>query len=88
MSWETPGALLNSSILRFLPRISARPNRQTEVEALKAGRSGAMLKVEPQESMLAAIRSAMPDDGILVSGMTQLGYYSRARYPVYDLKAS
>ncbi len=65
-------------------RISARPNRQTEVEALKAGRSGAMLKVEPQESMLAAIRSAMPDDGILVSGMTQLGYYSRAHYPVYE----
>lgn len=26
----------------------------------------------------------MPDDGILVSGMTQLGYYSRARYPVYE----
>ena len=25
----------------------------------------------------------MPDDGILVEGVTQVGYYSTARYPVY-----
>ena len=58
-------------------RIPARPSRQAEVEAQKAMRSDTITKVEPQESLLAAIRSAMPDDGILVAGMTQLGYYSR-----------
>jgi acetolactate synthase-1/2/3 large subunit len=26
----------------------------------------------------------MPEDSILISGMTQLGYYSRAHYPVYE----
>ena len=26
----------------------------------------------------------MPEDGILISGMTQLGYYSRAHFPVYE----
>ena len=26
----------------------------------------------------------MPDDGILVAGMTQVGYYSRAYFPVYE----
>src|SRR5438445_13110582 len=26
----------------------------------------------------------MPDDGIVVSGMTQVGYYSRPYYPVYQ----
>ena len=33
---------------------------------------------------MTAIRSAMPDDGILVAGMTQLGYYSRSHFPVYE----
>lgn len=61
-----------------------RPNRQAEVEALKARRSSAVIKVEPQDSLIAAVRSAMPDDGILVAGMTQLGYYSRVHYPVYQ----
>jgi len=65
-------------------RTGARPSRRTEIEAQKAGRSEAILKVEPQASLNAAIRAAMPDDGILVAGMTQLGYYSRAHFPVYE----
>ena len=40
--------------------------------------------MEPQDSLIAAVRSAMPDDGILISGMTQLGYYSRTYFPVYQ----
>ena len=62
----------------------ARPSRRPEVEAQKANRSEARIKVEPQESFNSAIRAAMPDDGILVAGMTQIGYYSRAHYPVYE----
>ena len=68
----------------LLAQMPARPSRRSEIEAQKAGRSEASLKVEPQESLLAAIRSAMPDDGVLVAGMTQLGYYSRAHFPVYQ----
>ena len=64
----------------------ARPNRQAEVDQIKAKRAETALRVEPQESYLAAIRAAMPEDGILISGMTQLGYYSRAYYPVYQPK--
>ena len=30
------------------------------------------------------VRAAIPDDGILVAGMTQLGYYSRVHYPVFQ----
>lgn len=65
-------------------RTTARPSRRAEIEAQKAGRSEAVIKVEPQESLLGAVRAAMPDDGILVAGMTQLGYYSRAHFPVYE----
>ena len=63
---------------------SPRPNRRDEVEALRRSRSSAVIKVEPQASLIAAVRAAIPDDGILVAGMTQLGYYSRVHYPVYQ----
>ena len=62
----------------------AQPDRSSEVAAQKALRAGTVIKVEPQESLLGAIRASMPADGILVAGMTQLGYYSRAHYPVYE----
>ena len=65
-------------------QIPARPSRRAEIEAQKAGRSETVIKAEPQGSLNAAIRSAMPDDGILVAGMTQLGYYSRSHFPVYE----
>jgi acetolactate synthase-1/2/3 large subunit len=33
---------------------------------------------------MQAVRAAMPDDGILVQGTNQIGYYSRNYYPVYE----
>lgn len=64
--------------------ITQRPSRAAEVEELRDRRSRTALRVEPQETLIAAVRAAMPDDGILISGMTQLGYYARAFYPVYE----
>ena len=64
----------------------ARANRQPEVDQLRANRAATALRVEPQDSYLEAIRAAMLEDGILISGMTQLGYYSRSYYPVYQPK--
>lgn len=63
---------------------STRSSRHAEVDALRQRRSRTALRVEPQESLIAAVRSAVPDDGILISGMTQLGYYARSFYPVYQ----
>ena len=63
---------------------SARPSREAELTRLREERFGPALRLEPQDSLLAAVRSAMPDDGILVAGITQLGYYSRVFYPVYE----
>ena len=65
----------------------ARASRQPEIDRIKANRAATALRVEPQDSYLAAIRAAMPEDGILISGMTQLGYYSRSYYPVYQPKS-
>ena len=65
-------------------RIPARADRSVEVGELRYKRTEASIRVEPQESLLSAVRAALPDDGILIAGMTQLGYYSRAYFPVYE----
>ncbi|MDE2781145.1 MAG: thiamine pyrophosphate-binding protein [Chloroflexota bacterium] len=62
----------------------ARESRAAEFDALRQRRANSAIRVEPQESLTATIREVMPDDGILISGMTQIGYYCRAFYPVYE----
>ena len=62
----------------------ARESRADEFENLRQHRAETSIRVEPQESITSTIREVMPDDGILISGMTQIGYYCRAFYPVYE----
>ena len=61
-----------------------RADRSAEVTALRERRAATALRVEPQETLTATIRNVMPEDGILISGMTQIGYYCRSFYPVYQ----
>ena len=58
-------------------------SRQAEYEAFRATRNDPANLMEPQASFMRAIRNALPDDGIFISGMTQIGYFSRAYFPVY-----
>ena len=62
----------------------ARPDYSAETAELRKRRAETALRPEPQESLLEAVRSAMPDDGILISGMTQMGYYARGFFPTYQ----
>jgi acetolactate synthase-1/2/3 large subunit len=39
---------------------------------------------EPQASLAAAIRAELPEDGILVNGMTQVGHWCVNGFPVYQ----
>ena len=39
--------------------------------------------IAPQIAYLEAIRAALPDDGILVDELTQMGYAARLAYPTY-----
>ena len=41
-------------------------------------------RTEPQDSFTKSIRAGLPDDGIAIIGMTQLGYYSRPFWKVYE----
>lgn len=61
-----------------------RESRRAEMDAARAEREESDPKLEPQHSLTRAIRNAVPDDGIVISGMTQIGYYSRVNYPVYE----
>jgi acetolactate synthase I/II/III large subunit len=62
----------------------ARASRKDELEALKA-RTRAMLveKLGPQMAYVDAIRAELPDDGIYVEDLTQVGYAGRPGFPVY-----
>ena len=64
--------------------VPARPSRAAELDGIKSQRGDSTHQVEPQASFVKAIRAAIPDDGIFVPDMTQIGYYSRVHYPVYQ----
>lgn len=40
-------------------------------------------RVSPQADYVRVLRAALPDDGIFVNEMTQVGYLARAAFPVY-----
>ncbi|MGE0715008.1 MAG: thiamine pyrophosphate-dependent enzyme [Alphaproteobacteria bacterium] len=61
-----------------------RDPRADELKAMQA-RTTAYYeeKLGPQMAWIGAIRRALPEDGILVEELTQVGYVSRVGYPVY-----
>ena len=62
---------------------AARPSRADEIAGKRAEGFRLMAGMEPQNGLLAAIRRALPEDGIFVDELTQLGYVSRANFPIY-----
>ncbi len=75
----TLGALLE----RLRAASPPRPSRKSEHEALRA-RIAAENTMEPNASIIKSLRAGAPDNTILVAGMTQIGYYSRPFWPVYE----
>ena len=63
---------------------AARVSREDEMAVLKAAFDKTFRQtVGPQVALLEAIRSALPDDGIFVEELTQIGYVSRFAFPAY-----
>jgi acetolactate synthase-1/2/3 large subunit len=75
-----------ATLERLLERLRAgappRASRKAEREALRA-EVAALATLEPNASILRALREGTPEDAILISGMNQIGYYSRPFWPVY-----
>lgn len=65
-----------------------RLSRTESLRALKQSfRASIAATIQPQIAYLDAIRSALPDDGIFVDEMTQVGYAARYALPVYQPRA-
>ncbi len=71
----------------LLPALAAhnrdRPSRRVEMLALQDEMDAIYESVQPQMGFVRAIRAALPDDGIYVEDITQVGYVSRETMPVY-----
>ena len=64
--------------------VPARCHPSEETKLARAQRFERKSRVEPQYSIVRAIRAALPDDAIIVEGVTQIGYASRYYYEVYE----
>ena len=71
-------------LLDVLPeRNTRRPSRADEMRERQARMRKRLAKLEPQLSYLAAIRAELPEDGIFIDEVTQVGFVSRLAFPVH-----
>ena len=72
------------ALIDAIKRLKPAPaSREAELAELKRASRAQIDAIQPQAGFGLAIRSELPDDGILVSEMTQLGYWSNMGYPVF-----
>jgi len=76
-------ATLEALLERLRAAAAPRPSRKAEHEALRAKMAGENT-MEPNASIIKSLRAGAPENTILVAGMTQIGYYSRPFWPVYE----
>ncbi|HEY6334574.1 MAG TPA: thiamine pyrophosphate-dependent enzyme [Alphaproteobacteria bacterium] len=67
----------------LLKRNRKRPSREGELAALKKKSLQEIGRLSPQCEYLMAMRRELPDDGIFVDELTQVGYVARLAYPTY-----
>jgi acetolactate synthase-1/2/3 large subunit len=62
---------------------SKRKSRKEEMQERQAKWRKRMAKLAPQLAILEAIRAELPEDGIFVDEVTQIGFAARLALPVY-----
>ncbi|MCM8747370.1 thiamine pyrophosphate-binding protein [Thermomicrobium sp. CFH 73360] len=73
-----------AALLNRLPLYNRRrESRRAELRALKERIFDLLWEVQPQASYAMAVREALPEEGILVSESTQVGYWTWNAFPVY-----
>ena len=60
-----------------------RPSRRDEMQERQAKWRERLRKLAPQLAFVEAIRAALPEDGIFVDEVTQIGFAARLAMPVY-----
>jgi acetolactate synthase I/II/III large subunit len=72
------------NLLAALPAHNGkRTSRQAEMQARQAAWRQRLDKLAPQIAFLEAIRAELPEDGIFVDEVTQVGFAARLAFPVY-----
>jgi acetolactate synthase-1/2/3 large subunit len=64
-------------------RNARRPSRTEEMRERRADLDKKLAKLAPQRAFLDAIRAELPEDGIFVDEVTQMGFVARLAFPVY-----
>lgn len=77
-------AALSALIDRIERTPGNRKPRTGELQALKNGINARARAVGPQADFAMAVRDSIPDDAIVISEMTQVGYWSNLAFPVYE----
>ena len=75
---------LGELVARVPKHNRSRQSREAELTALKQQRTEQLAQLSVQQSYALAIREELPDDGIFVNESTQVGYWSRNGFPVYE----
>lgn len=72
-------------LLSALPKHKAkRASRKDEMQERQAKLRQRLQKLAPQLAFLEAIRAELPEDGIFVDEVTQVGFVARIAYPVHQ----
>ncbi|MCY4527770.1 MAG: thiamine pyrophosphate-binding protein [Chloroflexi bacterium] len=71
---------------RLLEAVPQRESRVEEIAAIKRKRANPATFVQPQGGFVEAIQNVMPNDGIIVEGVTQIGYASRELYTSQQMR--
>ena len=70
------------SLLQAIGEVGARSSRAEDMSKVAAWCASQLDRIQPQMSFVRALRSSLPDDAILVSELTQVGYFANIAYPV------
>jgi len=65
------------------PVAATRLSRAEEVASAKAAIAAELATLSPQVEFAAALRAALPEDGIYVDELTQVAYVARVTFPVH-----
>lgn len=73
-----------TDLIRRVPRHNrSRDSRDDEMAVARAVVQSKLEAMSPVSEFSAAIRAVLPEDGIFVTEVTQVGYYSNQGFPVY-----
>jgi acetolactate synthase-1/2/3 large subunit len=78
---EADAGLGMAALTAALP--SAHPSRDLDLDKARAWANEQLRGADDLMGWIRALRAAIPEDGIFINELTQVGYLTRSAYPVY-----